>query len=79
MVSSRISKLLAPTQQVICAQLGSQPVPIDQAAGHYCAEQCYRAGSEEQCKDRTQCLGLYLDQHFGTEEENPHLDLNPSY
>ena len=78
MVPHDISKLLAPVQ-VICAHLGGQTVPLERAASRYCSVQCYRAGSEEECQDRAHCLALYLDQHFGTEAENPHLGLYPSY
>lgn len=73
-----LQTLLAPST-VACALVDGKSIPLIEASAHYCAERCYRAGSEDQCPNRSQCLGLFLDQHFGTEAENPHLDLDPSY
>ncbi|MBP5993762.1 MAG: hypothetical protein KA731_02530 [Candidatus Moranbacteria bacterium] len=77
MASSIVARLIAPVQ-VPRTRLDGQGVPLEQAASKYCTERCYRAGSEEECQDLTQCLGLYLDQHFGIEAENPHLDFDLS-
>ncbi len=78
MPSSTVARLIAPVQ-VTRTRLDGQDAPLGQVVSKYCVGRCYRAGSEEECQDLTQCLGLCLDQHFGTEAENQHLDLDPSH
>lgn len=78
MPSSTVARLIAPVQ-VTRTQPDGQGVPLAQTVSKYCVGRCYRAGSEEECQDLAHCLGFCLEQHFGTEAENPHLDLDPSY
>ena len=62
---------------VYCGRLNRR-VPLTKSAPYYYAGFCFQNGHPEQCPHRQPYLAMHLQQ-FGTEAENPHLDLDPVY